>query len=81
MRPDVILLDLGMPEMDGFEVAHRLRAMPELAKTTIVALTGYGRAEDRELSAAVGFDAHLVKPVDFAALSHVLQEATGREGK
>ena len=72
MRPELVLLDIGMPDMDGFEVVHRLRAMPELAHTTIVAVTGYGRYEDRQMSAAAGFDAHLVKPVEFDALARVL---------
>jgi CheY-like chemotaxis protein len=66
-----------MPDMDGFEVAHRLRATPELAHTTIVAVTGYGRHEDRQMSAAAGFDAHLVKPVEFDALARVLASAGG----
>jgi PAS domain S-box-containing protein len=73
LRPDVVLLDIGMPEMDGFEVAHRLRQMPELARSTIVAVTGYGQSGDRKLSAAAGFDAHLVKPVEYAALARVLE--------
>jgi CheY-like chemotaxis protein len=70
--PDVVLLDIGMPEMDGFEVAHRMRALPQLARAFLVALTGYGRTEDRDMTAAAGFDAHLVKPVDLGALARVL---------
>ena len=71
-QPEVVLLDIGMPGMDGFEVAHRLRAAPELDGIVLVALTGYGRAEDRDMTAAAGFDAHLVKPVDLGALAQVL---------
>ncbi|MCU0758096.1 MAG: PAS domain S-box protein [Steroidobacteraceae bacterium] len=71
-RPDLVLLDIGMPEMDGFEVAHRLRSTPELAHVPIVAITGYGQPSDRESSAAAGFDAHLVKPVDYGVLQQVL---------
>jgi CheY-like chemotaxis protein len=64
LRPDVVLLDLGMPPPDGFEIAQRLRAMPELgAKVKIVAVTGWGQQADRERSRASGFDLHLVKPL------------------
>jgi CheY-like chemotaxis protein len=70
--PDVALLDLGLPEMDGFELAARLRAMPQLAAIRLVALTGYGRSEDRQRTQAAGFDEHLVKPVDLAALARAL---------
>jgi CheY-like chemotaxis protein len=63
-QPDVVLLDLGLPGMDGLEVARRLRAFPQLAAVRIVALTGLGQREDRNRSAAVGIESHLVKPVD-----------------
>jgi len=63
-HPDVILLDLGLPGLDGFEVARRLRQEPELAKIRVVAITGYGQEGDRQRTAAVGIDRHLVKPVD-----------------
>jgi PAS domain S-box-containing protein len=62
-RPDVVLLDLGMPDMDGFEVAARIRKQPELAGIMLVALTGWGQPEDRRATRAAGFDLHLVKPV------------------
>ena len=71
-RPDIVLLDLGLPEMDGYEVARRLREMKELATVRMVALTGYGQSEDVQRSQAVGFDNHLTKPVDFVALEEVL---------
>jgi signal transduction histidine kinase len=70
--PDLVLLDLGMPGMGGHEVARRLRADPQLFDTTLVALTGYGAAEDRRTSREAGFDWHLVKPIDFDALEQVL---------
>ncbi len=73
--PDVALLDIGLPEMDGYEVAHHLRARPELKSLSLVALTGYGQAEDREATRAAGFDHHLVKPVDLPSLERTL---TGR---
>ncbi len=63
-RPDVILLDIGLPGMDGYEVARRLRAMPGFEAVTLLALTGWGQDEDRIKSRDAGFDQHLVKPVD-----------------
>lgn len=62
--PDVVLLDIGMPEIDGYELARRLRAMPNLATTTLVAISGYGQPADIERSYAAGFVTHLVKPID-----------------
>jgi signal transduction histidine kinase len=70
--PDVVLLDLGLPEMDGYEVARRLRQRPEFVGVRIVALTGYGQSEDVRRSREAGFDDHLTKPVDFGALERVL---------
>ncbi len=63
-NPDVVLLDIGLPGMDGFEVARRLRADPRFAKVRIVALTGYGQDTDKKRTAEVGIDRHLVKPVE-----------------
>lgn len=63
-RPAVVLLDIGMPDMDGHEVARRVRADPELAAVRLIALTGWGTEEDRRRSAESGFDEHWVKPVD-----------------
>ena len=62
-RPEIVLLDIGMPVMDGFEVARRLRSRPEFARTRLIALTGWGQEADRQRSKEAGFDAHLVKPV------------------
>jgi len=70
--PEIVLLDLGLPEMDGYEVARRLRQRPAFVGVRIVALTGYGQSEDLRRSREVGFDDHLTKPVDFAALERVL---------
>jgi PAS domain S-box-containing protein len=67
-RPSVIILDIGLPGMDGYEVARRLRAAPETAAALLVAVTGYGREQDRVLAREAGFDHHLVKPVDPEAL-------------
>jgi two-component system CheB/CheR fusion protein len=71
---DVVLLDLGMPGLDGFEICRRLRASESRHRPRIVAMTGWGREEDRARTAAAGFDAHLVKPVDVAALTRLLEE-------
>ncbi len=61
--PDIVILDIGLPGMDGYEVARRLRARPDGSHTTIIALTGYGLEEDRRRSFAAGFDHHVVKPI------------------
>ncbi len=77
-QPQVMLLDIGLPDVDGLEVARQIRARPELADVALVALTGYGQAEDRTRSEAAGFDDHLVKPVDLAALENCLQVIRAR---
>jgi two-component system CheB/CheR fusion protein len=68
LRPDVVLLDLGMPDMDGFEVARRIRADRDWTGVRIVALTGWGQESDRERTRGAGFDFHLTKPVDLDML-------------
>jgi signal transduction histidine kinase/DNA-binding response OmpR family regulator len=75
-RPDLVLLDIGLPGMDGYEVARRLRELPGLDKVPLVALSGYGQEEDVRRSRQAGFDRHLVKPADPAALA-ALFEALG----
>ncbi|HUP94883.1 MAG TPA: ATP-binding protein, partial [Burkholderiales bacterium] len=71
-RPDVILLDIGMPGMNGYEVARQLRAQDAFADTLLVAVTGYGRASDVKQTEAAGFDHHLVKPIDYEKLQSLL---------
>lgn len=71
-RPDAVLLDIGMPGMDGHEVARRIRARPEFSHVLLVALTGWGQEEDRRRSRLAGFDHHLNKPADMNALVAVL---------
>jgi signal transduction histidine kinase/CheY-like chemotaxis protein len=67
-QPEVVLLDIGLPRMDGYEVARRLRQRPEMDKVLLIALTGYGQDEDRRRSHEAGFNAHLIKPFDLNAL-------------
>ncbi len=71
-QPEVVLLDIGMPNLDGYGAARRIRELPGAADIVLVALTGWGQEEDRRKSAAAGFNRHLVKPVDLAALQDVL---------
>ena len=71
-QPDVILMDLGMPVLNGFEAARQVREQPWSKRVVLVALTGWGQAEDRKRTAEVGFDGHLVKPVEFAVLTKLL---------
>lgn len=71
-RPDVILLDIGLPRLNGFDACRRIRANPWAEKTLIIALTGWGQEEDRRKSAEAGFDGHLVKPVDMTELMKLL---------
>lgn len=73
--PQVCLLDIGLPEMDGIELAHRLRAQPETAHSLLIAITGYGQEEDRKRTQAAGFDYHFVKPVDIKKLTAIIGEA------
>jgi CheY-like chemotaxis protein len=70
--PQVVLLDIGMPDLDGYEVCRRLRRRPWAAKATVVALTGWGQGQDREAAIEAGFDAHLVKPLDHHRLEELL---------
>ncbi len=70
--PDVAILDIGLPVMDGYELAARLRELPNCKNCRLIALTGYGQAHDRQRSRAAGFDEHLVKPVDVQRLLEAL---------
>jgi PAS domain S-box-containing protein len=77
-RPAVVLLDIGMPGMDGHEVARRIRQQPESQDITLIALTGWGQEEDRHRSQLAGFDYHLIKPADVDALQSLLGSLEGR---
>jgi len=74
-QPDVMLMDIGLPDVDGYQLAQELRARPETAGTVLVAVTGYGQARDRERAIESGFAHHLVKPVDMTALVRILESS------
>jgi signal transduction histidine kinase/ActR/RegA family two-component response regulator len=75
---DAALLDIGLPVMDGYELAGRLRELPTLARAWLVAVTGYGQESDRRRALAAGFEEHLVKPVDVAALESIVAKLSSR---
>jgi len=75
-RPNVVLLDIGLPGLNGFEVAKRIRQQPALQNTVLVAMTGYGQDSDRKRSHEAGFDHHLVKPGDFGTVLQLLATAS-----
>jgi PAS domain S-box-containing protein len=78
-RPDVVLLDLGLPGLDGYKVAERIRSDADFQQTRLIALSGYGQPQDRKRSKEVGFDQHLVKPVDFETLLAAIAGAEAEE--
>jgi two-component system CheB/CheR fusion protein len=71
-KPDVMFLDIGLPGMDGYEVARRLRQSPTFHETKLIALTGYGDEKHVRMSKEAGFDSHMVKPMDFGLLGQEL---------
>jgi len=77
-RPDTVLLDIGMPQLNGYEVARALRQEPWGAGITLIALTGWGQESDRQKAIDAGFDRHLTKPIDPGALESLLAESTNR---
>ena len=79
VRPDVVILDVGLPGMDGFEIARRVRSDARLKDLYLIALTGYGQAQDRVTSREAGFDEHLVKPVRAESLLRMIMELRGAE--
>ena len=72
-RPDLILLDVGLPGIDGYEVARRVRQLPALDHTRLIAMTGYGQDSDKQAAADAGFDAHIVKPVEYPTLMEAIE--------
>jgi len=81
IRPDVALLDIGLPGLNGFEVCRRIRERPYGKDAVLVALTGWGQEEDRNKSREAGFDAHVVKPVDQDVLMKLLSSLPTRDGR
>jgi CheY-like chemotaxis protein len=77
-RPEIGLLDIGLPGMDGYELARRLRALPGMEEIGLVAWTGFGEERDRRLAREAGFDRHLVKPVDLKDLREALADVAPR---
>lgn len=73
-KPDLVLLDIGLPVVDGYEVARRMRQEESLRDATLIALTGYGRDEDREKAREAGFDKHFTKPIELDALQKLLEQ-------
>lgn len=73
-RPDAILLDIGLPKLNGYEAARKIREQPWGTGIVLIALTGWGQEDDRRKSAEAGFDAHIIKPIDHEALNKLLAE-------
>jgi CheY-like chemotaxis protein len=73
LEPEVMIVDIGLPGLDGYELARRIRATDFGRRARLIAVSGYGQAEDRRRSADAGFDVHLVKPVDEAALAQAMR--------
>src|SRR5258706_5127563 len=78
--PDIILLDLGMPQLNGYEACSRIRAQPSNKGTLIVALTGWTQDDKKQRSQQAGFDLHLIKPVELPALEKLLREYPANRG-
>jgi CheY-like chemotaxis protein len=73
-RPDVVLLDIGLPKMNGYDVCRKMREQPWGQRAFLVALTGWGQAEDQRKASEAGFDRHLVKPVEESVLQQLLEQ-------
>jgi CheY-like chemotaxis protein len=77
LRPDAVLLDIGLPRLNGYETCRRIREQPWGKDMFLVALTGWGTEEDRQRSGEAGFDTHMVKPVDYDELLRLLEKTSG----
>jgi two-component system CheB/CheR fusion protein len=81
LRPEIVLCDLGLPGLDGYEVARAMRAEPDLASAYLIALSGYALPADVEKALAAGFDRHIAKPPDLQALEEIISEAPAGEAR
>ncbi|PYR37703.1 MAG: hypothetical protein DMF93_17520 [Acidobacteria bacterium] len=79
-RPDTVLLDIGLPVMDGYEVVRRLRSMQSARTARFIAVTGYGQETDRQRALDAGFEHHLVKPIDLGQLAEIIKDSKRRNG-
>jgi len=79
LRPNIILCDIGLPKLNGYEVARKIREQPWGRSIVLIALTGWGQDEDRRRSSEAGFDGHLVKPVELATLTKLLSDLRAGE--
>lgn len=77
-KPDVVIADIEMPQMNGFELAKQLRLMPEMQASLLIAVTGFGLAADKAKARVAGFDLHIIKPVDPAEIEAILQVGAGK---
>jgi CheY-like chemotaxis protein len=80
LKPDVVLLDIGLPKLNGYEAARKIREEPWGKKMVLVALTGWGQDEDRQKSREAGFNGHMVKPIDHAELMKLLASLSPEQG-
>ena len=80
LRPDIAILDIGLPVMDGYDLATELRRLPGLADLQLIAVTGYGQEIDRQRTTRAGVRHHLIKPVDISTLERALKSAYGGGG-
>jgi CheY-like chemotaxis protein/anti-sigma regulatory factor (Ser/Thr protein kinase) len=80
LRPDVVLLDIGLPRLNGYDACRRIRLLPGGNNMVLIAMTGWGQESDRLRSRQAGFDHHMVKPVDFAALMKAIAETRASRG-
>lgn len=76
-RPEIVVLDIGLPDMDGYELARKVREIEGLERIRLIALTGHGTDHDRERSIEAGIDEHLVKPITVASLKRLFDRNTG----
>jgi CheY-like chemotaxis protein len=79
-KPEAVLLDIGLPEMDGYDTARMMRELPSCKDILIIAVTGWGQDDDREKGRLAGFDHHVVKPADSATLMQLLSTARNKDG-